>query len=129
MLASSGVVVIRNDALTASHRPLDLSSATDETTMNGNNEDAAATMVHKRRKVCKTFDERFKDLMAFKAEFGQCNVPLKKSNKNTHYSLGIWCSNMRQTFKAVKEGGIVRCKLSKTDMKRLENAGFEWRSK
>ncbi len=86
-------------------------------------------MVHKRRKVCKTFDERFKDLMAFKAKFGHCNVPLKNSNKNTHYSLGIWCSNMRQTFKAVKEGGIVRCKLSKTDMKRLENAGFEWRLK
>jgi hypothetical protein len=87
------------------------------------------TMVHKRRKVCKTFDERFKDLMAFKAKFGHCNVPLTKSNKNTHYSLGIWCSNMRQAFKPIKEGGIVRCKLSKTDMKRLENAGFEWRSK
>ncbi len=84
--ASSGVV-IRNIALTAAARPLDHSSATDETTMNGSNEDtntgasrrvsavAAATMVHKRRTVRKTFDERFKDLMAFKAEFGHCNVP------------------------------------------------------
>ena len=84
--ASSGVV-ISNTALTAAARPLDHSSATDETTMNGSNEDtntgasrrvsavAAATMVHKRRTVRKTFDERFKDLMAFKAEFGHCNVP------------------------------------------------------
>jgi hypothetical protein len=27
------------------------------------------------------FDERLKDLMAFKAEFGHCNVPLTRSRK------------------------------------------------
>ena len=92
--------VIRNNELTASPRLLDHSSASDETTMNVNNEDtnrgssprvsdvAAATMVHKRRKECKTFDERFKDLMAFKAEFGHCNVPKTNSSNNKYSSLG-----------------------------------------
>jgi len=119
--------VIRNNALTASHRPLDHSSATDETTMNGNNEDAAATMVHTRGKVHKTFDERFKDLMAFKAKFGHCNVPKTNSSNNKYRSLGQWCSHVRQSYKSIKEGGTPRnYKLSNADLKRLENAGFEW---
>jgi len=138
--ASSGVV-IRNIALTAAARPLDHSSATDETTMNVSNTDtntgfasrrvsavAAATMVHKRRNVCKTFDERFKDLMAFKAKFGHCNVPKTTSSNNKYSSLGQWCSEVRMSYKSIKEGGTTtrNYKLSKADMKRLENAGFEW---
>jgi hypothetical protein len=136
--ASSGVV-ISNTALTAAHRPLDHSSATDETTMNVSNTDtnigasrrpavAAATMVHKRRTVHKTFDERFKDLKAFKAEFGHCNVPQTQSSNNKYSSLGKWCSDIRRSYKAIKDGGTPRhCyKLSKADMKRLENAEFEW---
>jgi hypothetical protein len=77
--------------------------------------------------LCKTFDERFKDLKAFKAEFGHCNVPRTESNDNKYRSLGKWCSDIRQSYKAIKEGGMLRCKLSKADMKRLEKAGFEWR--
>ena len=137
---SSGNVIRNNAALTASPRPLDHSSATDETTMNVGNEDmnigssrrvsavAAATLVHKRRKVCKTFDERFKDLMAFKAKFGHCNVPKTNSNNNKYTSLGQWCSKTRQAYKAIKEGSTTprNNKLSKADTKRLENAGFEW---
>ena len=136
--ASSGATR-RNTAL-AAPPPLENNSATDgETTMNGSNEDtnigssprvsdvAAATMVHKRKNVCTTFDERFKDLMAFKAEFGHCNVPQKRSSNNKYRSLGSWCGDMRSTYKAIKEGGkLRRNKLSKADMKRLENAGFEW---
>jgi hypothetical protein len=77
--------------------------------------------------LCKTFDERFKDLKVFKAKFGHCNVPCTQSSNNKHYSLGKWCRNMRTTYKSIKEGGIsIYCKLSKADMKRLENAGFEW---
>jgi hypothetical protein len=138
-LDSSGVV-IWNTALTASRLALDHSSATDETIMNVSNEDtntgasptrvsaiAAATLVHTRRKVHKTFDERFKDLMAFKSKFGHCNVPCTKSSTNKHLSLGQWCGDVRRSYKAIKEGGTPRnYKLSKADMKRLENAGFEW---
>jgi hypothetical protein len=139
-LDSSGIVIWNNAALTASRLPLDHSSATDETIMNISNEEtntdasrrvlavAAATLVHTRRKVQKTFDERFKDLMAFKAKFGHCNVPQTNSSNNKHLSLGMWCSDMRSSYKAIKEGGKPRTnKLSKADMKRLENAGFEWK--
>jgi hypothetical protein len=136
--ASSGVVTM-NTTLTASP-PLENSiAASDETTMNGSNEDtniassrrvtavAAATTAHKRKQVCKTFDERFKDLMSFKEEFGHCNVPCTQLRNDKHSSLGTWCSNVRRSYKTIKEGGIPRnYKLSKSDRKRLENAGFEW---
>jgi hypothetical protein len=117
------------------------SSATGDgeiTPMNGSNDDvnirssrrvsavAAATRANKRSKAHKTFDERIKDLMSFKAEFGHCNVPGSNSRNNKHLSLGIWCSNMRMAYKAIKEGSSTDHKLSKAYMKRLENAGFEW---
>ena len=90
---------------------------------------AAATRANKRSKVCKTFDERIKDLMSFKAEFGHCNVAKSRSRNTKHYSLGSWCSNMRMSYKAIKEGRSSGRKLSKADIQRLENAGFEWRFK
>jgi len=75
----------------------------------------------------RNFDKRFKDLMAFKAEFGHCNVSQSKSSDNKHHPLGKWCCNVRQSYKNIKQGGISRqCTLSKSDIKRLENAGFEW---
>jgi hypothetical protein len=132
--ASSGIVTMHT-TLTASP-PLENSIASDESTMNGNEDTnlgsprrvsavAAATRVHKGKK--RTFDERFKDLMAFKAEVGHCNVPTTRSSNNKHYSLGWWCSDMRRSYKTIKEeGGVPRCKLSKADIQRLENAGFEW---
>jgi hypothetical protein len=100
-LNSSAGVVIRTTALAAS--PLDESSATGDgeiTPMNGSNDDvnirssrrvsavAAATRSNKRSKGYKTFDERHKDLMSFKAEFGHCNVPQTNSRNNKNYSLG-----------------------------------------
>jgi hypothetical protein len=136
--AFSGVV-IKNTALASS--PLDESSATADseiTPMNGSNEDAdtdssqrvlavaTATRTKKRSWVHKTFDERFKDLMAFKAEFGHCNVPRTNSRNNKHLSLGCWCRHIRQSYKAIKKGGKPSNKLSKADIQRLENAGFEW---
>jgi hypothetical protein len=139
--ASSGVV-IRNTALPASPAspPLDNISTTTETTvMNGINEDvntggssrrvlavAAATRAKKRKKGNMSFDERFKDLTAFKAEFGHCNVPQTQSRNNKHSSLGNWCNNIRRSYKAIKEGRRPGYKLSKADIRRLENAGFEW---
>ena len=83
-------------------------------------------MVHNRRNVRKTFDERFKDLISFKAELGHCNVPNTNSRNNKYRSLGNWCSDIRRSYKSIKEGGKPKCKLSKADIQRLENAGFEW---
>ena len=135
--ASSGVVTMHT-ALTDSP-PLENSLlATDETTMNGSNEDTnigssrresaeAAVRVPKARKGQQTFDERFKDLMAFKAEFGHCNVSLSKSSDKKHSSLGRWCHGIRKAYEIMKkEGKPRRYKLSKSDIKHLENAGFEW---
>jgi hypothetical protein len=135
--ASSGVVTTRNIAALAPS-PLDESRATDGeiTPMNVSNEDvnisasrrvsavAAATRANKRSKGRKTFDERMKDLMSFKAEFGHCNVPVTNSRNNKHLSLGNWGSHMRTAYKAIKEGRSTDRKLSKADMQRLENAGF-----
>ena len=135
--ASSGVVTMHT-ALTDSP-PLENSLlATDETTMNGSNEDTnigssrresaeAAVRVPKARKGQQTFDERFKDLMAFKAEFGHCDVSLSKSSDKKHSSLGRWCHGIRKAYEIMKkEGKPRRYKLSKSDIKHLENAGFEW---
>jgi hypothetical protein len=50
------------------------------------------------------FDERFKDLMAFKAEYGHCNVPKTNSRNNKHLPLGQWCGDIRRSYKAIQEG-------------------------
>jgi hypothetical protein len=75
-----------------------------------------------------TFDERFKDLTAFKAKFGHCNVPQTKSSNKKHSSLGQWCNDIRRSYKAIQQGrGMLRCNISKADIRRLEKAGFDWR--
>ena len=57
-----------------------------------------------RTNITKTFDDRIKDLQAFKEEHGHCNVTLSKSDKNAKYkSLGNWCSNIRQSYKKIKQ--------------------------
>ena len=109
-------VVIRNTTLTAS-RPIDDSSSTDgdiSSSQRNSAAVAAATRVNKRRKVQKTFDERFKDLMTFKAECGHCNAPLTQSSSNKHYSLRVWCRNVRRAYEAIKEGGIPTMSASRT---------------
>ena len=79
--------------------------------------------------LCKKFDERFNDLMAFKTEFGHCNVrQTPQSKNNEHYSLGMWYNRMRQCYKVIQEGRSPHDHtLSKANMQRLENAGFEWK--
>jgi hypothetical protein len=74
-----------------------------------------------------SFDDRMKDLQAFKEEHGHCNVSLSKSDKNAKYkSLGRWCSQLRQSYRTIKQGGSPHSKLSDDDIQRLERLGFEW---
>ena len=74
------------------------------------------------------FNERFKDLMAFKAKFGHFNVPRSQSSNNKYLSLGQWCNDISVYYRAIQEGREKpRCELSKANMKRLEKAGFKWR--
>ncbi|EJK73415.1 hypothetical protein THAOC_04961, partial [Thalassiosira oceanica] len=56
--------------------------------------------------------DHFKELMAYKAENGDCNVPQSQGR------LGKWVSNRRQEF---KQG-----KLSDERIARLEGIGFAW---
>jgi hypothetical protein len=70
-----------------------------------------------------SFDDRMKDLQAFKKEQGHCNVPHKK-----YQSLGKWCSKTRYTYKIMKHGQTPKgiCKLSDAKIQRLEAVGFKW---
>ena len=66
--------------------------------------------------LCKKFDKRFNDLMAFKTEYGHCNVPVTRSRNNKHLSLGLWCSGIRRSQNTIKEGRISTHRLSKADI-------------
>ena len=45
------------------------------------------------------FDERFNDLMAFKATYGHCDVPFTAGE---NASLVRWCSEMRSSYKKIQ---------------------------
>ena len=72
-----------------------------------------------------SFDDRIKDLQAFKEEHGHCNVPQSKSDTIKYRSLGSWCNNIYK----IKQGHTPnRYKLSDAYAKiqRLEAVGFKW---
>lgn len=62
-----------------------------------------------------TWDERYGELLAYKAEHGDLNVPLR-----WHTGLGSWVSTQRQSKKIGK--------LSMTRIHRLDVIGFTWDS-
>jgi len=70
----------------------------------------------KIRKVLITFEERCDELIAFKAEFRDCNVPIRYAGNP---SLGQWCIGMRSAYKNTK--------LSQERIQRLEEIGFQWK--
>ena len=69
----------------------------------------------------KTFDERFNDLMAFKAKYGHCNVSFTGENA----SLGRWCSVLRVSYEKIQNNQKQRKKLSNEQIQRLDDAGFK----
>ena len=78
------------------------------------------------------FDKQIEDLMAFKAKFGHCNVPLSKTASNAPYwSLGEWCKRIRESRRLMEVGkwGSMRIKLSKAKIERLDTLGFQWEIK
>jgi hypothetical protein len=54
------------------------------------------------------FDKRLKDLMAFKAKYGHCNV----SQHGEDASLGQWCSELRGSYKNMQNNQKPRTKQS-----------------
>jgi hypothetical protein len=77
------------------------------------------------RKQKISFNDRFKDLMAFKAKHGHCNVPTQSKN-NEYDPLGGWCSQVRQSYKKILKNLTPKHKLSKENIKSLTDAGFQW---
>jgi hypothetical protein len=68
------------------------------------------------------FDERFNDLMSFKAKYGHCDVT--RTGENT--SLGSWCSNLRVSYKKIQNNQKPNIKISDEKIQRLNDAGFKW---
>jgi len=72
----------------------------------------------------KTFDERMKDLRAFKDKFGHCNVPREYEDD---LSLASWCQIVRMSYWKIKENKNPTKKLTPKEIKQLEDIGFQWR--
>ena len=75
-----------------------------------------------------SFEERCGQLLAFKEEFGHCNVPARYSAGPSLGLLGPWCKKMRSKFKQLQEGKPSMCGLSQDQIERLEAIGFKWKS-
>jgi len=74
--------------------------------------------------TCRTFDERYAELMKFKKKVGHCNAPQKTTGE--YKSLGNWCRDLRTAYKKILMGKTPAIKLTRENMKQLENAGFKW---
>ena len=73
------------------------------------------------------FDAAFKrgcrELIAFKEEFGHCNVPHAFL---ANPGLGRWCKTMRTSYKNIQKGLKAGRNLSPDMIERLEEIGFQW---
>jgi len=74
------------------------------------------------RNVGADFDDRFNDLMAFKAKYGHCDV----SKLGEDASLGIWCKNVRASYQKMQNNQKPTKKVSDEQIQRLIDAGFKW---
>ena len=74
------------------------------------------------RKAGSGFEERFNDLMSFKAKYGHCDV----SYRGEDSALGKWCSGLRVSYKKMQNNQKPKIKLSDEQIQRLTNAGFNW---
>ena len=71
------------------------------------------------------FENRCQELIAFKNEFGHCNVPVKYASNQ---SLGNWCTNMRATHSRIQKGLPTKSFLPAERIAQLDYIGFTWRS-
>jgi len=70
-----------------------------------------------------SFHKRCHELMAFRKEFGHCNVPRTYQDIP---SFGIWCDSMSYAYRRLQKGKKIRSNLSQDRIKRLEEIGFKW---
>ena len=69
-----------------------------------------------------TFEQRCRDLEAFKSEFGHCDVT---QNNSAVPSLAIWCSNIRTAYKKIQQGQTPKGNLTQDGIDCLEEIGFK----
>jgi len=62
--------------------------------------------------------------MVYKKKFGHCNVPQRGSGANR--ALGVWCNQMRQSYKKIQKGQKPNNKITPENMQQLEDGGFKW---
>eukprot|EP00585_Thalassiosira_rotula_P004067 CAMPEP_0196141100 /NCGR_PEP_ID=MMETSP0910-20130528/8772_1 /TAXON_ID=49265 /ORGANISM="Thalassiosira rotula, Strain GSO102" /LENGTH=745 /DNA_ID=CAMNT_0041402137 /DNA_START=124 /DNA_END=2361 /DNA_ORIENTATION=- len=75
-----------------------------------------------KRKGQASWDEKFNELVAYKARFGNCHVPTKYKD-NT--ALGRWVSTQRAEYKKYQEGQA-KTSMNTDKIRRLESIGFAW---
>ena len=83
-----------------------------------------STMARGNGIVRKNFEERCEQLLAFKDEFGHCNVP-----KIADPLLWQWCRAIRSVHKRKQQGKkppMKQVNLSQDRIERLDEIGFEW---
>jgi len=71
----------------------------------------------------RTFDDRCRELTAFKEEFGHCNVRTRNCKNR---KLVAWCYHMRGAYNKIRKGEKPDHSLPKDRIDRLEAIGFEW---
>ena len=65
---------------------------------------------------------RLNELLAFKANYGHCDVPFT----GDYIFLGEWCSEMRSSYKKIQNNKKPKMNLSDEQIQRLNDAGFKW---
>lgn len=71
------------------------------------------------------WEDRYKDLLDFKALHGHCNVPRTRGPDAPYKSLGRWVNKMRGHYKGYLRG-ITSGTLTAERIQLLEKAGFQW---
>ena len=71
----------------------------------------------------RSFDERFNNLMAFRAKHGHCLVLYRASGYN---NLGQWCSRARQSYKKIRMNEPPPLKITDEQIQPLTDVGFGW---
>lgn len=74
-----------------------------------------------RQKGDKLWEDKYRDLQAYQARHGNCNVPTKY---RVDTALGRWVSTQRKQYKEMLKGQ--RTLMTKERARRLEDLGFRW---
>lgn len=88
--------------------------------------DHSSSHDHGSLETLNTFEKRFKELTSFKAQHGHCHPPESSSSDNGNNSLGMWCVNMRRSYKKIQEKKKPCLHLSLSEIDKLETLGFVW---